>query len=764
MNERTDGAERREALERVRQDIQSLDQRRRDWERDSALFVPLRQRLDRGRSALELWNDYASLRELRQKHEQSRLEQTGLREDILSARTGLQGAEEAFSLMEGEFRERLTEQKRMAETVQKVQDLDVQLLDRQETASELQNRIGDVKRELKEREARVEQGQRDIEREGIALREARKYLQGNAIDERLITGLAGIQKCFGLFTQAKERREALKGAYARAIQKKQRAQSALNDRQMMFSDISHRFSIAEKDHERAQSFLESTLKGKTLSEWRGMNEQALLKLEAIEELSKKFREEQELRDRMRAFQERRRKTQQESRDLDIRDAAEMGKIEELQSEVQKLERRVSLLRRIEDLDAMRELLQEGVSCPLCGAITHPYVSGALVPDENQINDQLRDAQRALEELNGELTLRRTRSGLLSEELDSITQDEAETRQSLTSLTSEIGDAVSSLGLKFGTGVPPLEELDRVRQKAREQLQRARNVLDTAEVAEHDLRDATDELERIRENRTELTRYHQEALFQLQVESDEEGHLEAETRSQEESFNTIRRELISLLSPFGYKSIPDENPASVIEALANRAANWQEQIQKKEALERELAVSQASMATLKKELDLLVRERAELGNRLKTLEAERESLRQQRSILFADRDPKTEKDRMERDVEELRQQLETRREAKGEASAHLQSTMTALHDLETGMARRRERIQREEIAFGKRLLAAGFKNEDDFLSACLSDEERKDLQTRLSALTQTDLELTAAKENARALQMKLQQEEQESGPA
>ena len=165
------------------------------------------------------------------------------------------------------------------------------------------------------------------------------------------------------------------------------------------------------------------------------------------------------------------------------------------------------------------------------------------------------------------------------------------------------------------------------------------------------------------------------------------------------------------------------------------------------MEREQAVAQASMTSLKKELDSLRRTGSELGSRLKAVEAERESLRQQRIILFAERDPVAERARMEREIEDMRSQLDARREAKSQNSARLQSIMNSIHDIETDMATRREQIQRGEIDFGKRLLASGFKNEDDFLSACLSDDERRQLQSRLSALTKEDMELTAERENA-----------------
>ena len=208
-----------ETLEQVRDNIKELDQRRNDLERDVALFAPQRQRLERGRKALELWDSYAALRALRQTQDQDRAELAELREDTASARSALKSTEESCSLMETEFRERLTEQKRLFETAQKVQELDTQLAERLETAAELRAKIDKAGKEQRECETRVDSGQSGLEKIGIAIREARKYLQANAIDERLIAGLAGIQKCFGLFVQAKDKREALKEAYSNAIRK-----------------------------------------------------------------------------------------------------------------------------------------------------------------------------------------------------------------------------------------------------------------------------------------------------------------------------------------------------------------------------------------------------------------------------------------------------------------------------------------------------------------------------------------------------------------
>ena len=72
-----------------------------------------------------------------------------------------------------------------------------------------------------------------------------------------------------------------------------------------------------------------------------------------------------------------------------------------------------------------------------------------------------------------------------------------------------------------------------------------------------------------------------------------------------------------------------------------------------------------------------------------------------------------------------------------------------------MATGREDLQKHEIAFNKKLLALGFRNEEDYSAALLTPEERRDLQARLRELRQADFDLQAQRENTRAEILRLQ---------
>ena len=740
-------------IARAERELRDLDRRKADWEKEMALFAPDRRRLEQARQALELAEAHRSLSVLRKEQERDRLEQMSLNADLNRYRDETRTAEEAFNLAEVALRDRLVKQKKLAETIRTVRELDQQAQDRQDSVQEVRGQLQSLETALGGISERAEREQADLERLGISLRDVRKYLQSNPADEKLAAALEGMRKCFGLFCRAQEARKALRENYEKALRNRQESQNALNDRQAMFSDISHRFGVVEKNFERAQAFFGGTLKGKPMDEWRGICSHNEKRIQEMDRLAADLYRERDIQEEMRQLLDRRLKMESEQRELGMKEADRAARVERMEEARHQLERRVELLQRIDSMDDMRRLLKEAAPCPLCGSLSHPYVVGN-VPDSSEVRRQLDEADRELGVLREEAVARLGRAGQLEEEILSVGRIEEELRREAASLNDSITGEVASLGLKFGVGASPLEELGRVRQKALDQMQRARDVLSSAEQAERDLLAAKDELERIRGSQEELTRFHQEALSDLKRSQGEVERLEKEIRSHEESFNSVRRELIGQFSLFGYKSLPDDNPGRLLELLEARSDAWTRRTEEKEGLERSLCAAQASLQALQKEKEAL---RAEVGSRadlIKRLEAERDALHQQRVVLFAAKDPRAEEARMEASVEEARRQLEQRRETKNETRDRLEEVMIRLHDLETVQATRRERLQKEEIAFGKGLLAKGFRNEDDYLSSCLPEEERKALQDRLRELSKIGFEIGSSRDDARFAQAEL----------
>ena len=431
--------------------------------------------------------------------------------------------------------------------------------------------------------------------------------------------------------------------------------------------------------------------------------------------------------------------------MNLREVADSGRINELQNEVAKLEKRAALLKRIQDVDAVRELLQD------------TNMNANLIPDPQEVFNKLSEFQKVLEDLHGEFENRQNKTNKLNEEFSSAAKNEIELKTQINELNSKIASEVSTLGLIFNRGISPFEETDKARQKSRDALALARNTAETAEAAYAEMKNAEDDLEKTREKREAAAVAHQEALFEVQNSKTHEELISNELKTQNETVESLKRELIAQIMQFGYKSIPDKNPKSVIETLEGRMNDWIENAKRSDILEHEFSTANTKLTNFKKKNDALRLKRDDLLSRVKATEAERDSVQQQRIVIFASKDPDEEISRMNENVKNLRERLNERRELKNQCSVKLEEILNNIHSVETEISKGREELQRYEINFNKKLLALGFRNEDDYAAACLTVDERRELQNKLRELTQEDLELKAEKENAQAKLLEFQAE-------
>ena len=176
--------------------LKDLEAKRTDWERRSALFVPSKQRLEKGGRTLELGEDYEVIKELRVMREKNKIRQASLRDEMTTARAELRNAEEALNVIEAEYRDKLAAQTQLQNVVVRVKALDAQIQDRKEAVNQTRDEYNEANRQQKECSERVEKERIELEKIELAMRETRKFLQFHSVDEKLQTGLPGIQKCY----------------------------------------------------------------------------------------------------------------------------------------------------------------------------------------------------------------------------------------------------------------------------------------------------------------------------------------------------------------------------------------------------------------------------------------------------------------------------------------------------------------------------------------------------------------------------------------
>lgn len=248
--------------------------------------------------------------------------------------------------------------------------------------------------------------------------------------------------------------------------------------------------------------------------------------------------------------------------------------------------------------------------------------------------------------------------------------------------------------------------------------------------------------------------------ELQAANDKASALKALIEAQDKlgrlraDFDERRKAIWARLQPLGIAESSETDIPSLLAALGSRLKAWQEQFGKKTETEKQLAAIDSELKRLDAVLETQTGVLAEKRQRLEALQKELETGREERYALYGDRNPETEELRFNKAI----LQAETcAKEARERHAALLQQWTLARAQVEALKKRLGERtpeLEKLEQAFAAALEPAGFADENAFLAARLSPEQKEALSVAGRALDERE---TALKARARDRQARLEAE-------
>jgi exonuclease SbcC len=353
----------------------------------------------------------------------------------------------------------------------------------------------------------------------------------------------------------------------------------------------------------------------------------------------------------------------------------------------------------------------------------------------QVKDNLKKEAEALSALQ-------VKNARLDQEAIQNKDEQTRLQVQLQILEEQLSEGLAELQLILPMDMDPLTGLMRQRQKTEELLQKARLTVERAEKIEKELHLTREELERTREERDQLARFQQEAEFRKESTLREWTRLGQEIRLHGEELKNIRIDLIHQVSPFGFKSLPDDKPEQVLESLEARSQRWQENYRLRLDLEKQISVQERDLHHTKTNLSNMHLELKEKNEATRKLRAEKDALRQQRVSLFGEKVPDVEEAAQAEALAAAQKQVDTRREVRESVLQKFSNMRSRLEELGKSIHIRADSLQKAEFSFKKQLLSSHFGNEDAYLTACLPEAERKTLQERAQVLTTERAELDA----------------------
>ena len=208
------------------------------------------------------------------------------------------------------------------------------------------------------------------------------------------------------------------------------------------------------------------------------------------------------------------------------------------------------------------------------------------------------------------------------------------------------------------------------------------------------------------------------------------------------FDELKLAVSGKLEPLGIKEIPESEVEALLESLKSRLKEWQEQVQQKTEIEKQIAAIDSEVQRLDAVIDTQVKALTEKQENLERLKKELADGTYDRKQLYGDKKPDDEEDRLNKVIADAEKSEKKARDLNIELQQKLTTAKTHVESLKKRIEQRTPELKKAETDFSAALTPAGFADEKSFLEAILSHEERESLSSRAKELDNAGTELKA----------------------
>ncbi|MBS0875725.1 MULTISPECIES: AAA family ATPase [unclassified Tatumella] len=404
--------------------------------------------------------------------------------------------------------------------------------------------------------------------------------------------------------------------------------------------------------------------------------------------------------------------------------------------------------KIINLSALRQQLEEGQPCPLCGSSAHPAAEqySQLQPDENL--QQKRRLENLVAELREQGTGCKARLAQAADRGQQLNHDTEKLTGQLAALQTQWQQLTQTAQLDCD--LSDSAALEAYIQAAEHGESQARQRLQQREKAATASQQARDALYQSKEKRQ--AHQQQSGLLGQQLDNSRQTATEHQSRSQlaGQQAESLAGQLRTDLSHYQL-TLPDDASAAARWFTQQQALwrDWQEN-------EKQLRDSEPEHIRLTTALDSLQQEINGQQQLLKEAQqllvlqlSQLTTLRKQRRELFGDQETEQARQTLQQQVQHQQQQTRTLQQQWQQTENQLSQITGQHHQLELQVRQLREQTEHCQQQFSAALQQQGFDSQQAFTDALLDSEQaselRSQLQQREQALSQTDILLRQATE-------------------
>ena len=416
----------------------------------------------------------------------------------------------------------------------------------------------------------------------------------------------------------------------------------------------------------------------------------------------------------------------------------------LKQDVKHYEEKAILERKISELADERKNLKAGQPCPLCGAIEHPWAE--QVPDDDNETVNILKARKEELETIAEQALKT--SNLFTQTVTEIKHKNTEIKRLNTEITEKqkqfqkLAETLE-IAVKF-------EEIESLKKELIEKQNSLKNqilALNELTESENNIKSEIDNLDKIIQEEKDILLDKQSELEKLELKKQNLiGVIYKNQARLSEDIDQIRAKLQKFID----QEITSQSIDHIFEELEERCKLYQNQkskLQDCEALVKELELK---IEHLTKEIKDLSESGKAFGNELNKLLEIKENKAQNRFEIFEDKQIETEREKLNKEKLDLEEKNQSSLELKNNSEKEFLLQQERRFSLEKSFKEVVDSLTKLKTDFENLLLKYSLASEDEYLKLVISDEEKKDIQTRQeaceSSLKQTEGQLKEVSEN------------------
>jgi len=724
-----------EEIERSNKEINDTNKKLKDLEEEIKNFAPQQERLNKAKKAQLFFADFKEIENLKlrlKEFEEELLKLKSEEADILESQKAINFILEEKTTQLKEAEAKNTEKQKL---FKQIRELDLVINNQQKNLTDLETECKQLSNEKEALMTFINEQEDILKKKQNNLSEISQYQTEHSTDSVLPAS------CQDLISQLKQL-----NSFAQDIintqKKKETSKSLLKSKDLSAMEeqlklYNLQLQEIDLDMQNLQKELQENLEGRALSFYQKKLQDNIRLSSELDNLKNQYNTYVKTLDRARYLKNEIQSGEKKLKEI-IENLNEIrSQLDSAKAKVQSLTEEYHLAQKVSDLEEERKKLKDGIPCPLCGSLEHPYAKG-MVPELDSLQIELEEAKKELERLQKELSKREKAQSeteakikVEQEELDNLDLSEQKTildgKRAQLGL-EEISDSILSETRK---------KLNEEKQQLESFVQKADELNSKIEGYQQNKNKLLKELEDLKDRKNEC----EKEITKLQSELKQ--YSSQLTELQDKEF-TLRQEISARLKPLKlYLALQDE-PLKLIPVLEERNATWENYIKQQRDLQAEI---QEKSAVLKEKRNNLIHTQEGIDKLVHKIEEEKEAL-QQNMILRKEKLDDESVDEAEQNWENYLKKLHSEAEEFSKKLIEIETKLKSNGKLQN---KQEEQIKNQEKQlesckkdFLLKIEPLGCKDIEDYKDSLLNQEElqilqetQDDLSSRFKAL-QTQL--------------------------